>query len=205
MSTPGSSEGVSWIDVAASAAGIRARGFVKPLNAAARLDNEENATLLKAIASVGPTERGDPPPSQDYPAESYQRLAGRTDGIRVRSRTCGRSDRPGRRGRRGRLLRRRERIGQTLIPMTNPVPERDPGSRPRLDPQAMNERDAAIAKLLARGWSYRAIAAQLHCSLGTVTKAVTRLREGPRPPRPWTRPKPVHRGGPFGDRTDDNW
>jgi len=60
MSTPGSSEGVSWIDVAASAAGIRARGFVKPLNAAARLDNEENATLLKAIASVGPTERGDP-------------------------------------------------------------------------------------------------------------------------------------------------
>ena len=101
MSTPGSSEGVSWIDVAASAAGIRARGFVKPLNAAARLDNEENATLLKAIASVGPTERGDPPPSQDYPAESYQRLAGRTDGIRVRSRTCGRSDRPGRRGAEG--------------------------------------------------------------------------------------------------------
>jgi hypothetical protein len=55
---------------------VRARGWVRALNEAARLDDDENATLLKAIASVGPTERGDPLPSQDYPSESYERWAG---------------------------------------------------------------------------------------------------------------------------------
>jgi len=54
------------------------------------------------------------------------------------------------------------------------VPERDPGASRRLDGDAMLERDAEVARLLRRGWTYRAVAAQLGMSLGSVQKSVKR-------------------------------
>jgi DNA-binding NarL/FixJ family response regulator len=54
------------------------------------------------------------------------------------------------------------------------VPEFDPGVRRRLDGDAMLERDAAVARLLRRGLTYRAVAAQLNMSLGSVQKSVKR-------------------------------
>ena len=52
---------------------IRARGRVKPGNAAARVDDDVNATLLKALATVG----SDPKPSQYFPDnDAYQRYLG---------------------------------------------------------------------------------------------------------------------------------
>lgn len=51
-------------------ANIRARGRVKPANVAAKIDDDENATLLKALATVG----SDPLPPQYFSdSEAYQR------------------------------------------------------------------------------------------------------------------------------------
>ena len=44
---------------------IRARGRVKTGNIKAQEDNAQNSTLLKALAQVGPTDRGDPYPTHD--------------------------------------------------------------------------------------------------------------------------------------------
>ena len=49
---------------------IRARGRVKTGNYKAQEDNAQNSTLLKALAQVGPTDRGDPKP--DYDASGVQ-------------------------------------------------------------------------------------------------------------------------------------
>ena len=54
------------------------------------------------------------------------------------------------------------------------VPEFDPGARRRLDGDAMLERDAAVARLLRAGLTYRAVAARLKMSLGSVQKSVKR-------------------------------
>jgi DNA-binding CsgD family transcriptional regulator len=57
-----------------------------------------------------------------------------------------------------------------------PRPERDPGSRRRLDGDQMRQRDAAVARLLAAHVPYRKIAARLDMSLGSVQQAVARIR-----------------------------
>lgn len=54
---------------------IRARGRVKPGNAAARVDDDLNATLLKALATVG----SDPLPAQYEGNEAYERYLGEHD------------------------------------------------------------------------------------------------------------------------------
>ena len=41
--------------------------------------------------------------------------------------------------------------------------------------QGQAERDTAIKRLRSRGWSYREVAAELSCSVGTVAAAVERL------------------------------
>lgn len=61
-----------------------------------------------------------------------------------------------------------------------PTPERDPGSRQRLDREQMRERDDKIAKMLKQHVPYRTIAARLNMSLGSVCKAVNRINH-PRP------------------------
>ena len=60
-------------------------------------------------------------------------------------------------------------------------PERDPGARSRLDGQAMRERDEQVAKLYRAGVPFRAIAARLDMSLGSVQKAVQRIQAGRSP------------------------
>ena len=40
-----------------------------------------------------------------------------------------------------------------------PPPERDPGTRTRLDAEAFRARDLQVRRLLEAGWSYRRIAA----------------------------------------------
>jgi DNA-directed RNA polymerase specialized sigma24 family protein len=55
-----------------------------------------------------------------------------------------------------------------------PPPERDPEHRRRLPTQEGLERDARVARLRRRGWSYREIARVLGCSLGAVQKSVRR-------------------------------
>jgi hypothetical protein len=57
-----------------------------------------------------------------------------------------------------------------------PAPERDPGARRRLDPEAMRERDALIAKMLAAHVPYRRICARLGMSYGSLQQSVRRLR-----------------------------
>jgi hypothetical protein len=54
---------------------IRARGRVKTGNYAARVDNNENGTLLKALATVG----SDPLPPQYAGNEAYERYLGEHD------------------------------------------------------------------------------------------------------------------------------
>jgi DNA-binding CsgD family transcriptional regulator len=53
---------------------------------------------------------------------------------------------------------------------------RDPNTRRRLDGQAMMDRDEQVARLREQGVPFRAIAARLGCSLGSVQKAVRRAR-----------------------------
>jgi DNA-binding CsgD family transcriptional regulator len=57
-----------------------------------------------------------------------------------------------------------------------PAPQRDPGTRRRLDAEQMAQRDAQIATLLAAHVPFRTIASRLDMSLGSVQQAVRRLR-----------------------------
>ena len=74
-----------------------------------------------------------------------------------------------------------------------PVPERDPGARPRLDGEAMRERDARIARLRRQGVSQRLIADKLGISTGAVQRAVARIRAGTLPPPERTLTSARHR------------
>jgi hypothetical protein len=69
-------EGAEYIyQVSNNPANIRARGRVKPGNYAARIDDEHNGTLLKALATVG----SDPLPPQYEGNEAYERYLGEHD------------------------------------------------------------------------------------------------------------------------------
>jgi DNA-binding CsgD family transcriptional regulator len=83
-------------------------------------------------------------------------------------------------------------MAERISDINRPVPERDPDYRRRLDAEAMRERDARIAKLLRSRVPFRVIAARLGMSVGSVQKAVARIRAGGLPPER-TLPAPRHR------------
>lgn len=83
-----------------------------------------------------------------------------------------------------------------------PVPERDPGSRRRLDGDQMRDRDAAVAKMLAQHVPYRTICARLDMSYGSLQQTVRRLR-GEVPERERVARVPQHQSR-FAS-ADDDW
>ena len=84
------------------------------------------------------------------------------------------------------------------MPVSNEwPPERDPGARPRLDKEAMRERDDRIARLRREGLSQRQIAARLGITAGAVQRAISRLRAGTQPP-PQRTSRPARHQSRFG-------
>jgi len=55
--------------------------------------------------------------------------------------------------------------------------EKDPNDRRRVDPQAMRNRDAEVARLRRQGVPFRVIGERLDMSLGAVQKAVRRAQK----------------------------
>jgi hypothetical protein len=84
-----------------------------------------------------------------------------------------------------------------------PVPERDPGSKRRLDGEAMRERDAQIATMLRAHVPYRTICSRLDMSYGSLQQTVRRLR-GEVPERERKVRVPQHRSR-FDRSTDETW
>jgi DNA-binding CsgD family transcriptional regulator len=93
---------------------------------------------------------------------------------------------------------------ERITNIDRPVPERDPGPRRRLDGQAMRERDQRIAELLAAHVPFRTIAARLGISLGSVQKAVARLRGAGTERETRITRTPSHRSR-FDRASDDAW
>jgi hypothetical protein len=94
-------------------------------------------------------------------------------------------------------------MAERISNIDKPVPERDPDTRSRLDGEAMAQRDTQIAALIAAHTPYRVIAGRLGISMGSVQKAVARLRGTPTPRQRRTR-VPTHRSR-FDTSADDTW
>jgi DNA-binding CsgD family transcriptional regulator len=95
------------------------------------------------------------------------------------------------------------RGNERISNIDRPVPERDPGSRRRLDGEAMRDRDTQIAKMLAQHVPYRTIAVRLDMSYGSLQQAVRRLR-GEVPERERKVRVPQHKSR-FDRSTDEDW